>query len=65
MKNIEKQFYSVEDFVHMTGLSRQTVYNLVRTGKLPAVRIGKKYFFHSSLFAKCDSSFFSTGFPVD
>ena len=50
MRGIDKQFYSVEDVVHMTGLSKQTVYNLVRTGKLPAIQIGKKYFFPVSVF---------------
>lgn len=59
MKSIEKQFYSVEDVVHMTGLSRQTIYSLIHAGKLPAVQIGKKYFFHVTLFDQCDSSHFS------
>lgn len=54
MKSIEKQFYSVEDVVHMTGLSKQTVYSLIHAGKLPAIQIGKKYFFHVTLFDQCD-----------
>lgn len=67
MESIKKQFYSVEDVVHMTGLSKQTVYNLVRNGKLPAIQIGKKYFFHVTLFDQCDSlhlSFIVPGSPT-
>lgn len=56
VKSFEKQFYSVEDVVHMTGLSRQTIYNLIHTGKLPSLQIGKKYFFPVSLFDQYNTS---------
>lgn len=67
MKSFEKQFYSVEDVVHMTGLSKQTIYNLVRTGKLPSLQIGKKYFFPVSVFDQYNNASLNlvlSGFPT-
>ncbi len=37
----EKLFYTVNEMAEMLGCTRQNVYKLIRTGKLPARRWGK------------------------
>ena len=37
----EKPFYTVVEMAEMLGCTRQNIYKLIRTGKLPARRWGK------------------------
>lgn len=39
----EKEFLSLEDVAEMLGVTYQLIYKLVRTGQLPASRLGKIY----------------------
>ena len=39
----EKEFMSLEEVADMLGATYQLVYKLVRSGELPAVRLGKLY----------------------
>ena len=39
---MEKRMYSVGEFVEISGLSRNGVYKLVKSGDIPSVRIGKR-----------------------
>lgn len=38
-----RKFYSLEEIAEQLGVTYQLVYRLVRTGEMPAVRIGKVY----------------------
>lgn len=40
---MDKEFYTIEEVMAILQLSRQTVYRYVRSGKLPAYKIGKWY----------------------
>ena len=35
--------YSVEEVARVLGIGRNTAYEAVRTGKIPALRIGRRY----------------------
>lgn len=37
------QFYTVAEVAEMTRVSRMTVYRMVHSGELPAVRVGNSY----------------------
>lgn len=39
----EKSHYSLEEVATMLGVTYQLIYRLVRSGELPAVRLGKLY----------------------
>ena len=39
----EKEFYSLEEVADKLGVTYQLIYRLVRTGELPAARLGKLY----------------------
>lgn len=38
---MENKFYSVDEIATMLRITRRTVYNYMKTGKLHAVKIGK------------------------
>jgi excisionase family DNA binding protein len=38
---MEKLLYTIPQVCELTALSRSTVYELVRTGELPKIKIGK------------------------
>jgi excisionase family DNA binding protein len=38
-----KEFYSLEEVADLLGVNYQLIYKLVRSGQLPAARIGKVY----------------------
>jgi excisionase family DNA binding protein len=38
-----KEFYSIEEVAELLGVNYQLIYKLVRSGQLPAARIGKVY----------------------
>lgn len=38
-----KEFYSLEEVAELLGVNYQLIYKLVRSGQLPAARIGKVY----------------------
>ncbi len=40
MDTKEMKFYSPDDIASMLKVSRRTIYNYMRDGKLPAVKIG-------------------------
>lgn len=40
---IESEFMSLENVAEMLGVTYQLIYRLVRSGELPAVRLGKLY----------------------
>jgi excisionase family DNA binding protein len=42
MQQRERSVYSVEDAAFVIGVGRTTVYSLIRKGKLPVVRIGRR-----------------------
>lgn len=42
MKN--KDFYTPSELVELIGISRNTVYTLIKQNKLPSVRFGKRIF---------------------
>ncbi len=46
----EKQFYTIQEFSNRTGLHPATVWKQIRAGKIPARRIGKKYFIPSDFY---------------
>ncbi len=37
------KFYSLEEVAELLGVTYQLIYKLVRTGELPALRVGKMY----------------------
>ena len=37
----EKAFYSIKEVADMLGVQYQTVYNLVQSGELPCLKVGK------------------------
>jgi excisionase family DNA binding protein len=37
------QILSTEDVAHLLGVSQRTIQEMIRTGKLHAVRVGKRY----------------------
>ncbi len=39
----DKEFYSLEEVADKLGVTYQLIYKLVRTGDLPAIRLGKLY----------------------
>lgn len=39
----KKEFYSLEEVAELLGVNYQLIYKLVRSGELPAARIGKVY----------------------
>lgn len=41
MHTVERLLYSVSEAGHAIGVSRNRAYELVRTGQLPSIRIGK------------------------
>ena len=43
MTMIENKFYSLEEVGDLLGVTYQLIYKLVRTGEMPALRIGKMY----------------------
>ncbi len=43
MTRIEKEFMSLEDVAELMGVNYQLIYKLVRSGELPAARLGKVY----------------------
>lgn len=40
--NIEKELLTVDEIGEFLGLKRQTVYNLIKQGKLKAIKLGYK-----------------------
>ena len=40
---VETEYMSLEDVADMLGVTYQLIYRLVRSGELPAVRLGKLY----------------------
>lgn len=40
---IDKQFYSVAEVADVFGVSKWTIYSLIKKGELPAVRIGQQF----------------------
>lgn len=38
-----KNFYKIKEVCNITGLTRATLYTLVRNGKLPFIKVGKQY----------------------
>ncbi len=40
---MDKEFFSLEEVADKLGVTYQLIYRLVRTGELPAVRLGKLY----------------------
>lgn len=38
-----KEFYSLEEVAELLGVNYQLIYKLVRTGEIPAARLGKVY----------------------
>ncbi len=49
-KNEEKKFFTIQEFSNITGLHQTTVWKQIRAGKIPARRIGKKYFIPSDFY---------------
>lgn len=43
LKDDGPQFYTVAEVAELTRVSRMTVYRMVRSGDLPAVRVGNSY----------------------
>lgn len=41
--NEDKEFLSLEEVADLMGVTYQLIYRLVRSGELPAVRLGKLY----------------------
>ena len=41
---------NVEWVCENTGLNKETVYKLLRSGEIPAVRLGKHWFVHKDVF---------------
>jgi excisionase family DNA binding protein len=41
--NISKKFYSVSNLSDMLNVTKNTVRNLIKTGVLPASKIGREY----------------------
>lgn len=41
--NPEKKFMTLEDVADMLGVNYQLIYRLVRSGELPAIRLGRVY----------------------
>ena len=39
----ELKFYSLEQVAEMLGVNYQLIYNMVRKGEFPAIRVGKLY----------------------
>ena len=40
---MDKRFYTLEEVAEYLGVNYQLVYRLVKSGELPAVRIGRVY----------------------
>lgn len=47
-----RPFMSINDIVEITGVSRQTVHNWIKSGKLPVVRIKRKILIKQKDFKK-------------
>jgi excisionase family DNA binding protein len=45
-----KKFYTIQEFAEMTGLHPSTIWKNIQSGKIPAKRLGKKYFIPASFF---------------
>ena len=43
LPNKAPQFYTVAEVAELTRVSRMTVYRMVHSGELPAVRFGRSY----------------------
>jgi excisionase family DNA binding protein len=39
MKKVEQLVFSIEETAELLGISRQTIYKMIRAGELPTVRI--------------------------
>ena len=49
---MERRIYTIEEAIQMLGLSRATVYKLVKEGKIPALRIGRRLVIPKAAFEK-------------
>ncbi len=56
------QFLTVAEVAALMRVSKMTVYRLVHSGELPAVRVGRSFRVHSkAVHEYLDSSYFSAG----
>jgi len=46
---LEREFYSITEFIELTGLSRQGVWMAVKEGRIKSSRVGRKYLIHRSV----------------
>lgn len=47
---ISKLTYSIEEAAKRIGVGRNTIYALANAGKIPAIRIGRRYVINAELF---------------
>lgn len=45
-KNTEKKYYTVKELADILGVSRVTVFNRIKQGKIKAEKIGRNYIIH-------------------
>ena len=48
MVNNKEKMYSVKEVAHMMGLSRITIFNYIKQGKLKAQKVGRNYVINSN-----------------
>lgn len=49
---MEKRFYDADEFAALTGLSRSGVYNLLRSGEIPCLRLGRRLLIPADVLKK-------------
>lgn len=52
MQTTTKQTYTVDEAADILGLGKTLTYNLVRVGKIPAIKCGKRWIIPISRFDK-------------
>lgn len=50
--NKARVYLTVKEIMNILGVSRPTVYKMIRQGKLECLNTGKKYLFHPSMLPK-------------
>ena len=57
IKNVEKRVYTPYEVCEILGLGRVKVYEFLKSGQIPSVRLGNKYLIPAEAFEKWLNSF--------
>lgn len=61
VENVKKRVYTPSDICELLGLGRVKVYELLKAGQIPSMRLGNKYLIPVAAFEKWLNSFLLDG----